>query len=170
MSFKLYPLAQVTLGLLGLAGPVCLGGNQELVGQKTTELHAINEQVAKQAAPKGLKEGDTVEVKASLRVDRSSEKGPVVRDAAIESVKVSGKLREPGVAEKRQVAGSSEVRQARLPVPATGGPPERKNLPAEGTGTNQAPADAGEKLPMKGTPGFRQERLNVPSVNEKGKD
>lgn len=154
------------MGLLGLVGPVCLGGNQELVEQKTTELHAINEQVAKQAAPKDLKDGDTVEVKASLRVDRSSDKGPVVRDVALESVKVSGKLREPGVAGKRQVAGASEVRHESVPVPATGAPPECKNQPAGGDGTNQPPADAGEKLPNKGTPGFRQERLNVPSVNK----
>ena len=146
----------------------CFGGNQELVERKTTELLSINEQVAKQVAPAGLKEGSKVEVKATLRVERSPDKATVVRDVKIDSVQVDGKIREPSTAEKQQAEGSSGVRQERLHVPATGNPPPAlKNQPAEGEKANPASAVSEEKVPVEGTPGFRQERLNVPSVNEK---
>jgi hypothetical protein len=146
----------------------CIGGNQELVERKTTELISINEQVAKQAAPAGLKEGSKVEVKATVRVERSPEKAAVVRDVKIDSVQVDGKIRDPSAAEKQQAEGSSGVRQERLHVAATGGPPpELKNQPAEGVKTAPTSAVSEVKVPAEGTPGFRQEHLNVPSVNEK---
>ena len=173
---------------VGLVATACFGGNQELVGRKTAELRAINEQVVKQAVPGGLKEGETVEVKATLRVERSPEKGPVVRDVQIESVKVSpepvaaaagtmpppvagsGKIREPDAAEKQPAEGNPGFRQERLNVPATTSIPEIKVPPVEEEKTIQPPTVAAEKPPVEGTPGFRQERLSVPSVNEKRKE
>ena len=128
--------------VLGLAVPACLVGNQELVERKTTELHCINEQVAKQAAPAGLKEGESVEVKANLRVERTAEKTPVVRDVKVESVKISGK---PAAA------------------------PAKPAAPAAGAGKNKESEAAGKKSDGS-TPGVRQERLDIPPVNEKRKE
>lgn len=119
----------------------CLGGNQKLVERKTAELCAINEQVVKQAVPNGLKEGESVEIKATVRVERSPEKPPVVRDLKVENIKVStvsgavsdeiavpiigaGKIREPNVTEKQSIAGTPGFRQESLNVPATAIAPE----------------------------------------------
>ena len=64
MTFNNHTLSlcvPATVGI-GLMATACFGGNQELVERKTTELLSINEQVAKQVAPAGLKEGSKVEV------------------------------------------------------------------------------------------------------------
>ncbi|MEI8207381.1 MAG: hypothetical protein WCG03_10925 [Kiritimatiellales bacterium] len=113
----------------------CFGGNQELVEQKTAELCSINEQVAKQAAPGGLKEGDAVEIKATLRVERCPENGPVVRDLKVGNINVS--------------TASAAVSAERL-------------VPVTGSGKIREP-DMAEKNPAAGMPGFRQESLNVPA-------
>jgi hypothetical protein len=155
-------LIPASVGLV-LAAPVCLGGNQEWVEKKTTELHSLNEQVMKQAAPAGLKEGDKVEVKAMLRVERAADQETVIRDVKIESVKVDGKLVEAGAAEKQQAEGVSGVRPECLRVPETGCQPAvGRATPPHTTAVKE------EKLPMEGAAtGFHQERLNVPSVKEK---
>ena len=165
---------------VGLVATACFGGNQDLVERKTAELRSINEQVAKQAAPGGLKEGDTVEVKATLRVDRTAEKKPVVRDVKVARVTVStepvavrakpvetavgsGKFRQPGPAETQPVASAPGVRQECLDVPAVKSPPPEITV---------KPLDDDKIIPPPeaAMPGCRQERLNVPSVNEKRKE
>ncbi len=103
---------------IGLLATACLGGNAELVERKATELRSISEQVTKQAAPAGLKEGDQVEIKATVRVERVPEQAPVIQDVKIESVAVTGKTKDPGVAEKKQTEGPPDVRQERLDVPS----------------------------------------------------
>ena len=172
----------------GLVATACFGGNLELVERKTAELRSINEQVAKQAAPGGLKEGDTVEVKATLRVDRTAEKTPVVRDVKVERVTVStepvavaakpavpsagsSKIREPGPEEKQPAASTPGFRQECLDVPAVKNtPPEIKVKPMDEEKVVPPPVVAEEPPPGAAMPGFRQERLNVPSVNEKRKE
>ncbi|MEI7851181.1 MAG: hypothetical protein WCH86_05050 [Kiritimatiellales bacterium] len=129
----LFTLATTGIGLLAVA---CFGGNQELVEQKTAELCSINEQVAKQAAPGGLKEGEKVEIKATLRVERSPENEPVVRDLKVESVNVSTASDAVSAGIAAPVAGSGKIQE----------PDVEKNQAA-------------------GTPGFRHEYLNVPTVN-----
>ncbi len=134
-SFSNRLLIPATVGI-GLLAAACFGGNQELVEQKTAELCSINEQMAKQGAPGGLKEGDAVEIKATLRVERSTENGPVVRDLKVESVNVSP---------------ASDAVSAEIAAPVAGAGKIRESDVEE----NQAA----------GTPGFRQECLNVPTVN-----
>ena len=133
-SFSNRLLISATVGV-GLLETVCFGGNQELVEQKTAELCSINEQVAKQAAPGGLKEGETVEIKSTLRVERSPENGPVVRDLKVGNINVS--------------TASAAVSAERL-------------VPVTGSGKIREP-DMAEKNPAAGMPGFRQESLNVPA-------
>jgi hypothetical protein len=65
-----------------------------------------------------LKEGDQVEIKATVRVERVPEQAPVIQDVKIESVAVTGKTKDPGVAEKKQTEGPPDVRQERLDVPS----------------------------------------------------
>ncbi len=174
-------------GLSSLA-TACFGGNQELVERKVAELRSINEQVAKQAAPGDLKEGETIAVKATLRVERAPEKTAVVRDLKVESVKVSaepvvvaapavitvagsGKIREGEVTEKPVAAGTQGVRQECLEVPAVKStPPEITVKPLEEEKSLPPPAVVEEKLPAAETPGCCQKPLNVPSVNEKRKE
>ena len=126
---------------IGLVVTACLGGNQKLVERKTAELCAINEQVVKQAVPDGLKEGESVDIKATVRVERSLDKAPIVRDLKVENVKIStasgvvsneiavpiigaGKIREPNVTEKQSPSGTPGFRQECLNVPATAITPE----------------------------------------------
>lgn len=186
-SFSRHLVVPAALGL-GLVSTVCLGGNQELVERKTSELRSINEQVVKQAVPGGLKEGETVEVKATLRVERSAEKGAVARDVQVERVKVSaepvpvpakavvpivgaGKIRE-GDAARPAGEGISGFRQEQLNVPVPkSAPPPIKVQPLEEEKSVPPPVVVNEEKPSaEGTPGFRQERLNVPPVNEKRKE
>jgi hypothetical protein len=133
-SFNNHLFAPVAVGI-GLLATACFGGNQELVEQKTAELCSINEQVAKQAAPGGLKEGDAVEIKATLRVERSPENGPVVRDLKVESVNVSPASDAVSAKIAAPVAGAGKIRESDI-----------------------------EESQAAGTPGFRQECLNVPTV------
>ena len=186
-SFSRHFFVVAAIGL-GLTATTSFGGNQELVERKAAELRSINEQVAKQAAPGGLKEGETITVKATLRVERVPEKTAVVRDLKIESVKVSaepvavsapavihvagsGKIRDGDVAEKSVTGGTPGVRQECLDVPTVKStPPEIKVKPLEEGKSIPPPAVAEEKLPAAGTPGCHQESLNVPSVNEKRKE
>ena len=171
-----------------LGAALCVGGNQELVEQKTADLKSINEQVAKQAAPAGLKEGATVEVKATLRVERTPGSVPVLRDVKVERVTVSGdagavpakpavpasgseKIREAGVTGKQPVEDKPGYRQERLDVPVlVAGQPGDKSQRIEAEKSIPVPVVAEEKPAAEGTPGFRQERLNVPSVSEKRKE
>jgi hypothetical protein len=117
MNFNTPLFVPVFMGI-GLLATACLGGNAELVERKATELRSISEQVTKQAAPAGLKEGDQVEIKATVRVERVPEQAPVIQDVKIESVAVTGKTKDPGVAEKKQTEGPPDVRQERLDVPS----------------------------------------------------
>jgi hypothetical protein len=120
----------------GLWAVVCLGGNQELVERKTSELCALHDQVLQQVAPAGLKEGDTVKVKATVRVERSPEKGPLVRDLDVASVHVAPAAGRAVTNLIPQVAGADKP----------------------------AAADAAGLPAARGTPGFRQESLNVPAT------
>ena len=117
MNFNTHLFIPVFTGI-GLLTTACLGGNAELVERKATELRSIGEQVAKQAAPAELKEGDQIEVKATVRVERIPEQAPVIQDVKIESVAVSGKTKDPGVTGKKQTEGPPDVRQERLDVPS----------------------------------------------------
>lgn len=137
---------------LWLAALACFGGNQELMEQKSAELNSLNVQVATLVAPDGLKEGETVEVKAKVRVERAPDQGAVVRDVEVESVKIAGVAGVgaagavapvAGVAVKPAADGAIGLRQEPLDVPAV------KRTPAEEL------------------PGFRRESLSVPAVNKK---
>lgn len=130
------------MGCAGLALLSVWAGNQELVERKASELHTVNEQMARQVAPAGLKEGDTVEVKASVRVERSPGQGAVVRDVNVERVLVT------------TASGTSC---------ATG------TVSAIGAGAVQR-APVLNQRSTTCMPGFRQEHLDVPAVTEKGKE
>jgi len=93
---------------------VCFGGNQELVELKTAELCSINDQMTKQSVPDGLKEGESVEIKAAMRVERSPDKEPIVRDLKVESVKV---FKTSDSVETNQAADRPGFRQECLSVP-----------------------------------------------------
>ena len=112
-SFSNY-FFSLTAVAIGFTAYVCFGGNQELVESKTAELCSINDQMTKQSVPGGLKEGESVEIKAAMRVERSPDKDPVIRDLKVESITVSKTA--DGV-ETNQAAGTPGFRQECLSVP-----------------------------------------------------
>ena len=112
-SFNNY-LFSLIVAAIGSMASICFGGNQELVELKTAELSSINDQMTKQSVPGGLKDGESVEIKAAMRVERSPDKEPVIRDLKVESVKVS--KTSDGV-ETNQASGTSGFRQECLSVP-----------------------------------------------------
>ena len=105
--------------------------------KKASELRAINEQVAQQAAPDGLQEGNVVEVKATLRVERVPGQEPVVRDLNVERLTVSAPVTGSPAGQPQPVVGAGKIRLL---------------------GTNEKTATAERQA------GFREERLDVPAV------
>jgi|GEM_PF-5423011 len=135
-SFNNYLFSLLAVAI-GFTASSCFGGNQELVELKTAELCSINDQVTKQGIPGGLKDGESVEIKAAMRVERSPDKDPVIRDLKVESIKVTK---------------TSDVVLDRIAIPVAGSGEVLKS-------------DVVEVNQVVGTPSFRQEYLSVPIGN-----
>ena len=138
LNFNRHFFVLVFLGII-LAAIRCGAGNQELMERRIADLRSINEQVVAQAVPDGLKEGETVEIKATLRVERTPETAPVVHGLQVARVMVSG--------------GSRTV-------------PVKTVIPAAGFGKHAAYGMTAQQS-VEGALGLRQESSRVPSGNNK---